>query len=164
MMKQAITLVEIVIVMAIVAVVSAVTIVSIDYIVPKKVEATARKIIAELRWFREYVAVQMDDDPFDYGDAQLKVDTVRGNYIEFWEGDYDDSSNNNLIKTVYFDNPGHLITSPVFPPPPNDYYSIIFDRRSAARKAIPVTSLDIDIDGKQKISIEDETGYIQYVR
>jgi len=51
--KLAFTLIEIIVVVAVIAVISATVIISFPSLVPRRLEADARKIVADIRWARQ---------------------------------------------------------------------------------------------------------------
>ena len=169
-MRKSFTLVELGVVLTVIAGAAAITLVSINYVAPKKIETTARRIITELTWLRQYTETQIPSgDNWDYTAAVFRYNAADGDYIDFYKardplmgvGNWDP------IKTVYLRNdPSTRITSP------SPVFVLFFERLQDVRKAVPARPAvwaepppwQIEIDYELKIEVERDTGHIRYVK
>jgi len=171
MKRNSHTLIEMVVVTTVIGVLGAVTILSFNYIVPKRREMIARKIINELRWMKEHTRSQMKTDPpSDYCVAFFSRDATKGDFITFYDMT---GVTFTLIRTTYLMNgTSNLVTAkdPASLVPPFHFF---FARVLEERHAVPVSPagfggasfpLDIEIDGTAKIHITSNTGDIEYIK
>ena len=155
-MRKAFTLVEIAAVLVVISLVCGIAMFSLGYIVPKRVESAARKIVSELVRLRELAAAGQEDitgAEFDYDS------TLRRYVIRPIEG--------GVQKRDVILDAGIKITQPTNPFRVY-FYSLHNERRGVADDDNdPVNGLgntEIQINKNPKVEVIGETGFIRYIK